>query len=87
MLAHRTELDIAHKHQLTELVRREVELLRVAQMDERIDSDAAKKLDIGLGDARRRVGQTRTRRILANSGEDLGDGSLDAPSVDGSHVS
>lgn len=85
VFAHRAEVDVAQKHEFTHLLRREIELGGVRQVSQRIDPEAVEEVGVGFGDAGRRGREARARRILANCGEDLGDGSLDAPSVDGGH--
>ena len=85
VLADRTEVNVAQKHQLAQLIASQIQVRSARKMGQRINSEPAEEVGVGLRNPSRRGRKSGTRRILANCGEDLGDGSLDAPSVDGSH--
>ena len=80
----RPEVDVTQQHEVTEFVVTELEFDGVGEVHSGVDTDSAEELGVRLRDTLRSRLETGTPGILTDSGEDLSDGRLDTPAIDGS---
>ncbi len=83
VLADRTEGDVPQQNRLGVVT---FERDSFAELLRRILVEAGEELLVGVGNAGRGRDQTWTQRILADGGEDLSDGGLDARTIDSGHA-